>query len=211
MDHNPIAVRLFDAWAQGYNEAFMDTSLYHGAFDRFLTSIDPPNAEVLELACGPGNITKYLLDKRPDLRILGTDLAPRMLELAQLNNPSATFQRMDARELRSLNRSFDAIVCGFCLPYLTPDEATTLIKDAFDVLRPDGVLYLSTMEDDPARSGFKPSSNGKGESAYIQYYEGRFLTQALETFGFRVVFLDRKSYAGRDGALNTDLIIVAQR
>lgn len=211
MDLNPIAVRVFNAWAEGYNEAFMDTSLYHASFDRFCDAIEAPDAEVLELACGPGNITRYLLGKRPDLRILGTDLAPNMLERARANNPSAVFQLMDARTMRSLGRSFDAIVCGFCLPYLTPEEATTLIRDAASVLRPKGVLYLSTMEDDPARSGFKPSSTGKGESAYIQYYEGRFLTQALEANGFKVVFLDRKSYAGRDGVLTTDLMIVAQR
>jgi ubiquinone/menaquinone biosynthesis C-methylase UbiE len=189
----------------------MDTSLYHASCDRFCAAIEARNAEVLELACGPGNITHYLLNKRPDLRILGTDLAPNMLELARRNNPGATFQLLDARNLSSLGRTFDAIMCGFCLPYLTPEEAITLIRDAAGVLSPGGVLYLSTMEDDPARSGFKPSSTGKGESAYIQYYEGRFLTEALEANGFTVLHLDRKAYAGRDGQLTTDLIIVAKR
>jgi ubiquinone/menaquinone biosynthesis C-methylase UbiE len=211
MDHNPIAVRVFNAWAQGYNEAFMDTSLYHASFDLFCDAIAPPKAEVLELACGPGNITRYLLTKRPDLRILGTDLAPNMLELARKNNPGASFQLMDARKVHSLGRTFDGIMCGFCLPYLTPHETTALIQDASEVLRPGGVLYLSTMEDDPARSGFKPSSTGQGESAYIQYYEGRFLTQTLEANGFTVLHLDRKAYAGRDGSLTTDVLIVAKR
>jgi len=40
-------------------------------------------AKVLELACGPGNITKCLLSKRPDLEILATDIAPNILELAK--------------------------------------------------------------------------------------------------------------------------------
>jgi len=210
MDLNPIAVRIFNAWAEGYNEAFMDTSLYHASFDRFCDAIEAPHAEVLELACGPGNITRYLLGKRPDLRILGTDLAPNMLERARANNPGAVFQLMDARTMRSLGRSFDAIVCGFCLPYLTPEEATTLIRDAASVLRPKGVLYLSTMEDDPARSGFKTSSSGKGEAAYIQYYEGRFLSDTLAANGFTLLHMDRKAYAGRDGSLTTDVLIVAR-
>lgn len=211
MDHNPIAIRVFDAWAEAYNEAFMDTSMYHAMFDRFCTALQARNADVLELACGPGNITRYLLKQRPDLRILGTDLAPRMLELAQLNNPSASFQLLDARKILSLDRSFDAIVCGFCLPYLTPEETKDLIRDAASVLRPNGLLFLSTMEDDPARSGFKASSTGEGESAYIQYYEASFLTKTLQGNGFTVLHLDRKSYAGRDGMLTTDLLIVAKR
>ena len=210
MDHNPIAIRVFDAWAEAYGEAFMDTSMYHAMFDRFCHAVGPRNAEVLELACGPGNITHYLLKQRPGLRILGTDLAPQMLELAKANNPSASFQLLDARKILSLDRTFDAIVCGFCLPYLTPEETQQLIRDAATVLRPKGVLYLSTMEDDPARSGFKASSTGEGEAAYIQYYEGSFLTQALQANGFTVLHLDRKAYAGRDGLLTTDVIIIAR-
>ncbi len=211
MDHNPIAIRVFDAWAQGYDAAFMDTSLYHRSFDAFCNTIAPEDPAVLELACGPGNITKYLLGKRPDLRNLGIDLAPNMLELARANNPGASFQLLDARNIRSLGRSFDAIMAGFLLPYLTPAECLSLISDAHAVLSDHGVLYLSTMEDDPARSGFKPSSSGRGEAAFIQYYEGSVLVNSLQAHGFTVVHLDRKAYAGRDGSLTTDLLVVAQK
>ena len=211
MDRNPIAIRVFNSAAKAYHEAFMDTSLYHALFDRFCEAIAVPNAEVLELGCGPGNITKYLLTKRPDLRILGTDLAPNMLELARENEPDASFQLLDARNIRGLGRSFDAIMCGFLLPYLTPAEALQLITDAHASLRERGVLFLSKMEDDPARSGFKPSSSGQGESAYIQYYEGYFLTNGLKANGFSVVHLDRKAYARRDGSLTTDVLILARK
>ena len=211
MDHNPIAIRVFDAWATGYNEAFMDTALYHASFNRFLEAIEVPHAAVLELGCGPGNITQYLLRQRPDLKILGTDLAPNMLRLAQENNPTAEFQLLDARNITALQRHFDAIMCGFCLPYLTPGETSALIGDAAAVLRPGGVLYLSTMEDDPAKSGFKAPSTGTGEAAYIQYYQATFLTEVLEAKGFTVLDLSRAHYTGRDGKPVTDLMLVARR
>lgn len=211
MDHNPIAIRVFDAWAKGYNEAFMDTALYHASFDRFLEAIAVPHAAVLELGCGPGNITHYLLGRRPDLKILGTDLAANMLRLARENNPKAEFQLLDARNIATLKRRFDGIMCGFCLPYLTPTETTGLIRDAASMLHPGGVLYLSTMEDDPARSGFKMPSSGKGEAAYIQYYQAAFLTDAMEANGFTVLDLSRVQYVGRDGKPVTDVMIVARR
>lgn len=211
MDHNPIAIRVFDAGAKAYQDAFMDTALYHDSFDLFCNAIEGRNAEVLELACGPGNITRYLLNKRPDLRILGTDLAPNMLDLARSNNAHAEFQLLDARAIGSLGRSFDAIMCGFCLPYLTPNEAKTLIRDAAAALRPKGVLYLSTMEDDPEKSGFKPSSSGKGEAAYIQFYRADFLTDALYASGFTLLDLSRKVYTGRNGEIVSDVLIVAKK
>jgi SAM-dependent methyltransferase len=211
MDHNPIAIRVFDAGARAYDEAFSDTSLFHPSFDRFLDLITIPNAEVLELGCGPGNITRYLLAQRPDLQILGTDLAPRMLELARNHNPSASFELLDARRITSLGRTFDAIVCGFCLPYLTPPEAAALIRDAASILHRDGVLYLSTMEDDPAKSGFKLPSSGKGEAAFIQYYQADFLTDVLLANGMTVRHLDRVEYIGKYSLPVTDVLVIAQK
>jgi 2-polyprenyl-3-methyl-5-hydroxy-6-metoxy-1,4-benzoquinol methylase len=194
-----------------YNAAFMDTSMYHASFDRFLEALTLPDAEVLELGCGPGNITRYLLAQRAELRVLGTDLAPRMLELARTNNPGATFELLDARQIIRLDRSFDAIVCGYCLPYLTPEECRTLVRDASQLLRPEGVLYLSTIEGDPARSGFKTPSSGTGEAAYIQYYETGFLTRLIEGHGFSILHIEHVRYSGRDGNPTTDVIIVARR
>src|SRR4051812_15408408 len=106
MDKNKIAVAVFDKSAKKYQDKFMDVSLYHDTFDAFCDLVTKKGAMVLEIACGPGNITKYLLEKRPDLKILGTDLSPNMLELARANNPLAEFVLMDCRNIGSLNQKY---------------------------------------------------------------------------------------------------------
>jgi trans-aconitate methyltransferase len=65
-------------------------------------TITKQDADILELACGPGNITQYIISKRSDFKILGTDLAPNMIELAKINNPSAQFQLLDSRDIRTI-------------------------------------------------------------------------------------------------------------
>ena len=89
----------------------MDQALFHESFDVFCSAIERQKATVLELACGPGNITQYLLQKRPDFQILGTDLAPKMLELARQNNPTAQFELRDCRDVLGLNQKFDGVFC----------------------------------------------------------------------------------------------------
>ena len=42
-----------------------------------------PNSKIWEIGCGPGNITKYILSKLPDLNIFGIDIAPNRIELAK--------------------------------------------------------------------------------------------------------------------------------
>ncbi|MBL8000689.1 MAG: class I SAM-dependent methyltransferase [Flavobacteriales bacterium] len=210
MVHTPIAIRVFDAYAQRYAERFMDVSAYHTSLDRFCALL-PQGAELLELACGPGNVTKFLLHQRPDLRILGTDLAPGMVELARTLVPAATFELLDQRTIATTKRRFHGIVCAFGLPYLDAQEAADLIRDAAQALHPGGALYLSTMEDDPARSGFVMPSSGKGEAAWIQYHRGDDLVRELERNGFNVVLRSNVITAASDGSPANDLMLVAQR
>lgn len=206
MDKTKQAVDVFNKHANRYQEKFMDTSLYHATFDLFCSSIAKQNAEVLEAACGPGNITQYLLSRRPDLHILGTDLAPAMITLAKVNNPTATFQLMDARDIGATGKRYDALMCGFCLPYLSKTEALQFIRDAAAILQPDGVLYLSTMEDDYEKSGWQSSSSG--DQVYMHYHEAGYLTDVLTESGFRIVDLQRIIYPENEG-ITTDLVIIA--
>ena len=209
MNKNKIAVDIFNKLAQGYQDKFMDVSLYHDSFDIFCSYIKKEKASVLELACGPGNITQYLLKKRPDLNILGTDLAPNMIELAKINNPLANFQLLDSRAITSLNKTYDAIMCGFCLPYLNKEEAIQLIENAAKVLTDNGVIYISTMEDDYSKSDFKKGSSG--DEIFMHYHQGDYLTEALKTNGFTTINVIRQNYPTTDGSKVIDLIIIAQK
>lgn len=209
MNKTKIAVDIFDKYASNYQSKFMDVSSYYDGFDLFCKNIPKENAEILELACGPGNITKYLLDKRPDFKILGTDLAPNMIELAKINNPTAQFELMDSRDISKIEKTYDAIMCGFCLPYLTKEEAIQLIADAAKILNSNAVIYISTMEDDYSKSAWKKGS--QGDEIFMHYHERQYLSKALEENGFSIINLKRQDYPDKDGINDVDLIIVAKK
>ena len=208
MDKTKIAVNIFNKYATEYQTKFMDVGLYSGSLNLFCENIKQ-NALVLELACGPGNITKYLLDKRPDLKILGTDLAPKMLVLAKQNNPTAEFKILDCRNISVFEKKFDAIMCGFCFPYLNKDEALKLIRDASRLLKPNGIIYISTMEDDYAASGFRKGSYG--DEIFMHYYTAADLTAMLEKNNFKTTELQQVGSEMADGAKVVDLIIIAKK
>ncbi len=207
MDENKNAVEIFNRRAEGYRDKFMNVDLYADGFDLFLSSL-PQRAEVLELACGPGNITKYLLAKRPDLKILATDLAPNMLKIAKEEKPGAELQLLDCRNILSLNRKFQGILAGFCFPYLSENECAQLIKDSSQLLYKGGVLYISTMEaDEQNASGIKTSSYG--DKMYMYYHRADPLLKELENNGFRLLSQDRKITVSSSGDRVTDLILIA--
>lgn len=209
MDHSLQAVEIFNKYAIEYQHKFMDVSLYHETLDTFCKQFNSPNAAILELACGPGNITKYLLEKRPDLIITGTDLSLNMIQLAQLNNPKANFKIMDCRAIDKIDIQYDGILAGFCLPYLSREEAVKLIHDAASRIKINGVLYISTMEDDNNKSGIRKGS--QGDEIYMNFHEAGYLTAALLKNNFRLIDTKRIESPASDGSTIVDLILIAEK
>ena len=68
MPHHKATIETYNKLAESYKEKFMDLDLYDDTYDLFCKLITKPNANIFEIACGPGNITKYLLQKRPDFK-----------------------------------------------------------------------------------------------------------------------------------------------
>ena len=211
METKTGTVQIFDSYANSYQEKYMDVSFYKETFDWFCDFLPRQDGELLDIACGPGNVTRYLLDRCPDLKVLGIDLAPRMLDLAKQNNPEAEFRLMDGRKIRQLDRVFDGIMCGFCLPYLSREEAIALFADAVEMLHPEGVMYISTMEGDEDRSGWQGPSSGGNEKLYMHYHRSDYLKEGLLEVGFSQVDVYRLNYSAGGGPDTIDLILIARK
>ncbi len=208
MDKYEITVSTFDKLASEYQAKYMDFDFYFDTYDTFCDLVTERNARVLEIACGPGNIAKYILKKHPDYQIHGIDLSPNMVTLAKENNPTATFEVMDSRNISVVNKKFDAIICGFCTPYLSKSDVKKLIKDMRALLIVGGTLYISTMEDEDNKSGFQTSSSG--DKVYIHYHKFEHIEQNLKSNGFKIVDFERKQFSEENSEPTTDLFIYAE-
>lgn len=210
MDKSKHAAKIFNSKALLYEKKYMDVGLYAPTLNQFSDLLASDKATVLDLACGPGNITKYLLQRKPAFKIFGIDLAPKMLERAAINNPSATFQLMDCRAIGTLTQRFEGIMCGFCLPYLNKEEALQLIADSYGLLQRNGVLYISTMEGDYETSGFKAGTSKDGEEIFIHYHQADYLSLEMKRLGFHDIKLHRIAYTSEEETV-TDLILLATK
>ena len=209
MDHCAISAGAFHRVADRYRDKFMDLTLYDDSYRKFCELLKQGRARVLDAACGPGNVSRYLMAQRPDLDLLGVDLAPRMVELAVRQFPSARFAVYDCRHMADLQQRFDGIICAFGLPYLSPREATAFIDSAAEALDPGGVLYLSTMLGNTEDSGFERCSTG--DQVYINYHNENHITRSLERRGFALV--DRSLMPSPSAATKrtTDLIVISKK
>ena len=94
-----------------------------------------PGMRVLDLACGPGTLSKPLAALvEPDGELVGVDLAEGMIELARGQGiRNARFEMMDIEKLSFADASFDAAACGHGLQF-APDLSRAL-GEAHRVLR----------------------------------------------------------------------------
>ena len=201
----------FETWnkiAKIYQDKFMDLNLYDETYDFFCEILESENTKILEIGCGPGNITKYVLSKKPNLRIEGIDVAPKMVELAKINNPLANFKVMDTRMLNEINIKFDAIICGFCIPYLSETDCSKLIIDSKNILTKSGILYISFVEGDQKKSGFQSGSTG--DRSYFYYHSLENLERNLFENNFELIKLFKVNYPkGENYEIHT--VIVARK
>lgn len=202
----------FETWnklAELYQEKFMYLDFYNETYDFILQALPKPDAQILEVGCGPGNITKYLLSKNKNLHVLGIDVAPNMVELAQKNNPTANFQVLDCRSIGQLSQKFDAIIAGFCLPYLSYTDAEQFIQSCYALLNVNGIFYISFVEGDTNQSGFKTASTiGR---AYFNYYELNYLESLLKKTGFNMIKKFVVPYPLPNGANENHTILITQK
>lgn len=209
MNPNQQTIEAFDKQAKAYQRIFMDLHLYDETYEAFCELVKP-NARVLELGCGPGNITRYVLNKRPDLQLQATDAAPAMVDLAQKNNPAATCSLLDVRELKNLKATYDGLICGFCLPYLNQEDAVKLIGNSAKILSEGGIFYLSTIAGDYSQSKIQTSSNGQYQS-WVYYYPAETLGKFLQKASFEVVRQFQIPYSKTDGTTETHLIFICRK
>jgi 2-polyprenyl-3-methyl-5-hydroxy-6-metoxy-1,4-benzoquinol methylase len=202
-----------DAWdkvAQAYQDKFMDMDLYNDTYNLFCDLVAGQDARVLEVGCGPGNISRYILSRNPSLQIHAIDASANMIILAKQNNPTIKCAVMDCMEIVDITDKFDGIICGFVMPYLSKEDCGILLRDCASLLNDGGIFYCSMIEDDYNKSGCETNSSGT-ITMHVYYHEISCLQQQLINDGFELINTIRKQYLREENKIETHLILISRK
>jgi len=195
--------------AQLYEDGFMHLELYDDTYKRFCNLLSNVDASILEIGCGPGNITENILKINSNLKIVATDVSVNMIELAKKNNPGISVKILDCRNMRELENKFDGIVCGFTIPYLSKEDCQQFISDCSKTLNENGILYISFVAGDYNKSGY--ISGSTDDRAYFYYHDLQILMQTLNLNQLEVVDLIEIEYIKSDKTPEMHTIINARK
>jgi len=208
-DYCKVSVATFDKLADQYAAKYFDLRLYDRYLERFAKCIDAPGASVLDVACGPGNVSGYLAKIRPDLKLLGIDLAEGMLRQARLRVPGVEFLQKDCRRIDELGCVFDAAAFAFGLSYLTDSDAEQFLVSLNAALTDSATFYLSTITGESSQSGFEVT--GSGDRIYIEYRSVSAVTTMVQRAGYRIEFMDVLQSPDNASKVTQDLILIGKR
>jgi 2-polyprenyl-3-methyl-5-hydroxy-6-metoxy-1,4-benzoquinol methylase len=211
MENFDLSVQRFDEFAHEYAQRFKDQEPYADSIEIFCNLIKADRPRILELGCGPGNVTRLLKDRFPGAMITAIDLAPKMIEIARQQFPEVDFRVMDVRDILSLAGKFDAVMCSFCLPFLSKSDALQLIEDCGKKLVEGGSIYISTMEGQESDAGFETTSFSGGAEIYFNYHARQDLQDALTDSGFEITLFKIQDYPEPEGHKTIDMIFVGKR
>mgnify|MGYP003149785561 CR=1 FL=1 len=116
------------------------------------------------------------------------------------NNPKASFAIMDCRQIDQLKTTYNGIIGGFCLPYLSDLDIVKLVADCSNLLSENGLIYLSFVEGDPKKSDYQVNNNG--DRVYFYFYQLDTIKKLLTDNNFvaiKVFYVEyKKSETGKD-------------
>ncbi len=147
-------------------------------------------SKVIELGCGTGKNTNYLLKKAD--KIIGLDFSQEMLNKAKakIQDERAEFQKADLTAEWNIENDYaDLITCSLVLEHIK--DLDFVFNQANKKLKNDGIFFISELHPFKQYSGSKAkfeTENGTQELETYVHHISEYLNVATEN-GFELVEL----------------------
>jgi len=138
---------------------------------------------VLDIACGVGYGTKHLKDAQAR-HVFGVDISDQVINYAKTHysTTGVEFQCLNATNLNFDRSCFDVIVSFETIEHLSDADRNAYLQELQRVLKPDGILLLST----PNRRVTSPGQTKPRNSHHVREYTLKELEAILLQYGFVV-------------------------
>lgn len=185
-----------------------DEAAYRATLERVRNYLTP-TSRVLEVGCGTGATAVLLAPYVGNL--LGTDVSPKMIEIARARAREAALSHVDFRtgtleDPSLLQGSYD-VVAAFNLFHLLEDIPAAILR-ATQLLAPGGLLISKTPclgEQSPLLRVVIPAMRFFGKAPFVNFVTGPLLLQAMRDAGLTIV------EQGLYPAKSQSLLIVARK
>lgn len=203
-DKNMIAVDTYNKIAQEYDKEFGNDYSDTPYVDKFLNYLE--GKKVLDIGCGVGNLTKYIMDK--GFNVEGIDLLKEILNIAKQKYSDIKFYEMNMKEI-TLRKKYDGIMLAYSLFHLTKKEVIEVLPKYYDLLNSNGKILLILQYGQGERIVNEPLKEGL--KIFINYYSQDEIIEILKNNRFKILYTDLKKSESEFELGNDKLVIICQK
>lgn len=160
----PEASKSLEYWNNIYNDKkTRDEIIVDNWLDQFDAIISNCNLYILDLGCGSGNDTKYLIDKNK--RVIACDQSDKAIK-----NIVDNFPKVLAAECQNMleyidfpDDSFGIIIADLSLHYFKLEDTLRILEDIRRILVPEGFLLIRV-------NSVNDFNHGAGQGKEIEHH-----------------------------------------
>ncbi len=156
--------------------------------EKFLSYLKPRNS-VLDVGCGAGDKTKFLVAKGFDTTAI--DFSEEMVEISRSNTPNAKYFVRDILEPINLEQKFNGILAQAVLLHVPKKEILRVLQNLKDQLVDGGYMYIavkSLKEDGVGEKNIKESDYGYEYERFFSFYSPTELESYFAKLNMEVIF-----------------------
>lgn len=177
-----------------YNKIAKDWHQDHSIDDwwiegvRQFSDLLPKGDSILDAGCGGGAKSKYFVGR--GFQVTGIDFSESLISIAREEVPEAEFHILDIRDVKTLNRQFDAVFLQAVLLHFTKNESASILSSLLRVLKPQGLIHVSVKEIKPGQSEEemkKENDYGYSYERFFSYFTEQEVITLLEEQGLKIV------------------------
>jgi len=158
----------------------------------------PPGATVLDYGCGPGHLVPHLL--AAGFSVQGADVSRETMGSAvEVSGRKGFLGFATIDELLGEERRFDAVILLEVVEHLDDTWLMTTLKQAKALLKPDGMLIVTTPNEEPLGDSmvYCPVANVIFHRwQHVRSWSQATLAQSLASHGFRDVQTEVRTFPG---------------
>lgn len=180
-------LNVFDNMANEYVEYFGDDWEFIKEINEFASSFDKED-KILDLGCGSGYITNYLVEK--GLNATGIDFSSEMIKIAKKEYPKLNFLLDDFLNIEKHfdENSIDGLIAIYSLYFIPKEQFEEMLKSLSKVLKNGGLFLFVTQIGTGEDYITTPlmTENDIKEELYVNYYMKDELEEVLNRNNFNV-------------------------
>ena len=176
-----------DFWNDNHKEYDRETIIVDDWLERFDLIIENTQKPILDLGCGGGNDTLYLILKGK--QVISCDQSENAIRNIIKNFPEVKearcFNMLDGIPFE--DNSFDVVIADLCLHYFNDEDTKRIISDIHRILTPGGHLFLRV-------NSINDVNHGAGQGVELEHHvfesEGNTIKRFFDEDDIRYYFRD---------------------